>query len=485
MLTMKVILLLFLISTASGYHILCINTAPTRSHYQLMKGIVDALLRADHQVTFITPLPKQKTEKNLTFIDASVLLKYEEEMNKNPHNKFDIKMKKKFGRDTAIGALQEKAVRKAIVSHQYDAVVTEWFFSDLHAGYAAVLEVPWIMLCGTLTIPTEQLVDSVRSVSTIPNIYNLFPIPMNFWQRILNTFSYLMITFDSWKSFSSAKFDYESTFGPLATYRGVALPPFEEVYNNISIMFVNSHPSFAPARSQPPNIIDIGGYHIDDDIPALPKDLQAIMDSSPQRVIYFSMGSVLRSSMLTEKNKQGLMQMFAELNYTVLWKFDGQVDNIPKNVYVRSWMPQTSILSHPNTRAFITHGGLLSSLEAFKYGVPMLVIPVFGDQPANAHKFFLKTLHHERKDLTPTFHNPDSYIKETKEVLKRITPRKSYFCEKMSTQNDTCNNYFKEDLYYYFHHENFDLDQCQALSNDSSTRGSVSIDNVSDLETNY
>lgn len=40
--------------------------------------------------------------------------------------------------------------------------------------------------------------------------------------------------------------------------------------------------------------------------------------------------------------------------------------------------------AHKNTKVFITHGGLLSTLEALRYGVPLIAVPVFGDQPSNA-----------------------------------------------------------------------------------------------------
>ncbi|KAL4706976.1 hypothetical protein ACJJTC_019514 [Scirpophaga incertulas] len=97
---------------------------------------------------------------------------------------------------------------------------------------------------------------------------------------------------------------------------------------------------------------------------------------------------------------------------------------------------------------------------------------------------FLITPHqerHEKKELTPTFRNPDSYIKETNEVLKKITPCKPSFCEQMSIQNKE--NYFKEDL--YSHYYNFNPNQCQLISNDSSIRLAQSIDHLSNLETNY
>lgn len=43
-------------------------------------------------------------------------------------------------------------------------------------------------------------------------------------------------------------------------------------------------------------------------------------------------------------------------------------------------------LGHPNVKLFITHGGLLSTLETIYHGVPCLALPVFADQMANSHR---------------------------------------------------------------------------------------------------
>jgi glucuronosyltransferase len=40
-------------------------------------------------------------------------------------------------------------------------------------------------------------------------------------------------------------------------------------------------------------------------------------------------------------------------------------------------------LAHPTVKLFMTHGGLLSILEAAARGVPVLGIPIYGDQHYN------------------------------------------------------------------------------------------------------
>lgn len=72
---------------------------------------------------------------------------------------------------------------------------------------------------------------------------------------------------------------------------------------------------------------------------------------------------------------------------------------------IQKWMPQNDILAHPNVILFISHGGLFGTAESLYHGVPLLLVPFFGDQFRNAHRIkmggygeFLK--HHELTEKT-------------------------------------------------------------------------------------
>lgn len=78
---------------------------------------------------------------------------------------------------------------------------------------------------------------------------------------------------------------------------------------------------------------------------------------------------------------------FRHIKQRVLWKFeDNSLSDIPSNVLIKTWMPQNDILAHPNVKLFISHGGLFSTMESVNQGVPLLIVPFFGDQHRNGRR---------------------------------------------------------------------------------------------------
>nr|CAD7202406.1 unnamed protein product [Timema douglasi] len=70
------------------------------------------------------------------------------------------------------------------------------------------------------------------------------------------------------------------------------------------------------------------------------------IDNAPKGVIYFSLGSNVKSDTMTQEKRQIFLDAFAELpDYHVLWKWES--DSLPgqtSNVKVAKWFPQQDIL---------------------------------------------------------------------------------------------------------------------------------------------
>lgn len=151
------------------------------------------------------------------------------------------------------------------------------------------------------------------------------------------------------------------------------------------MIFVNTHRSTSKPRPQMPGILQIGGAHIKPPKP-LATDLQQYIDESEHGVIFFSLGSFLQSSEMPKEKIETLLNVFSKLKQRIIWKFEDESYKVPSNVLVKKWLPQSDILAHPNVVLFITHGGMSGTFEGTARGVPMLFIPIFGDQLRNSLK---------------------------------------------------------------------------------------------------
>lgn len=57
---------------------------------------------------------------------------------------------------------------------------------------------------------------------------------------------------------------------------------------------------------------------------------------------------------------------------------------VPPNVHVEAWWPQDQVMPHAS--AMVGHGGVGTTLSGLQAGVPMVVVPLFADQPYNARR---------------------------------------------------------------------------------------------------
>ncbi|XP_064074696.1 UDP-glucosyltransferase 2-like isoform X4 [Vanessa tameamea] len=168
---------------------------------------------------------------------------------------------------------------------------------------------------------------------------------------------------------------------------GSNIPNLNDLRKKNRMLFLNVHPVWDFNRPVPPNVLYLGALHLKPQRD-LPKDLKSYLDSSKNGVIYVSFGTNVKPSMFPPETLEIFTDVFSQLAYDVLWKWDNdELPGRPKNVRISKWLPQSDLLRHPKIKLFITQGGLQSTDEAIAAGVPLIGIPMLGDQWFNVEQY--------------------------------------------------------------------------------------------------
>ncbi|KAK9685239.1 hypothetical protein K7432_015583 [Basidiobolus ranarum] len=186
---------------------------------------------------------------------------------------------------------------------------------------------------------------------------------------------------------------------------GVARKEFG--FNNMDkgIIFANSFFGVESPKHLPPNVHLIGPL-MSREYPPLTPELSSFLGER-QKVVYIAFGTVanldtasvekiLRSVLhllddgvidgviwpLTQTSEDDFPSEMQINNSTISTR--KVLNNEHRDIRILKFAPQFSILSHPSTILFISHGGLDSSNEALLTGTKVLSLPVFGDHFYNA-----------------------------------------------------------------------------------------------------
>ncbi|EPB76820.1 hypothetical protein ANCCEY_04102 [Ancylostoma ceylanicum] len=155
---------------------------------------------------------------------------------------------------------------------------------------------------------------------------------------------------------------------------------------------VNSNELYDLPRPTLAKIVYIGGVGIQEkDAKPLPRisscfEFQQIVDAA-EGLVVFTFGSVAAAHQMPMSWKLAFIDAFKRFpKYHFIWRYAGSdlQDKLPANVHPFKWIPQSDLLQHPKTKAFLSHGGYNSLQEAISAGVPLVTIALFGDQPKNA-----------------------------------------------------------------------------------------------------
>ena len=112
------------------------------------------------------------------------------------------------------------------------------------------------------------------------------------------------------------------------------------VRKRFTVYLAGSHPVTHGAWSYGPNVIEVAGLNVKEAQP-LPKDLQQWMNTATNGVILVSFGSFFKPSQMDNKKLEIMLNTFRSLSqYSFIWKWDAEVENLPSNVKKMSWIPQ-------------------------------------------------------------------------------------------------------------------------------------------------
>jgi UDP:flavonoid glycosyltransferase YjiC (YdhE family) len=112
-------------------------------------------------------------------------------------------------------------------------------------------------------------------------------------------------------------------------------------------------------------------------------------DGDERPLVYVSFGSVAGGTPMGGELFGGVVAASAELPARVLLTVGHEFDPAalgapPPNLHVERWIPQADVFGHASI--VVTHGGSGTTLGALAAGLPLVVVPLFADQPDNARR---------------------------------------------------------------------------------------------------
>nr|XP_043881674.1 UDP-glucuronosyltransferase 3A1-like [Solea senegalensis] len=278
--------------------------------------------------------------------------------------------------------LEDKEIITFLQRQRFDITILD-AFNPCSFILARRLGVQYIAFYpGTLNGPLSIALPS--PISYIPVFHSQLSNHMNFWGRAKNLLYSLLAPVGQervWSKFREvAEHHLESGSPPGG---------LEELHRGAQLWAFNTDFSLEFPQPLMPYTVLVGGLL---NKPAKPLEQELELWSSgfgEAGFIVVTLGSMV-SSVSVDLLLVELVAGFSMIPQGVIWRYDPKrwppgLDK-PPNVKLVDWLPQNDLLGHKNARLFITHGGQNSLLQAVYHGVPVLGIPLFGDQFDNVLK---------------------------------------------------------------------------------------------------
>ncbi|XP_062049641.1 UDP-glucuronosyltransferase 1A1 isoform X1 [Lepus europaeus] len=366
------------------------------SHWLSMLGLIQQLQQRGHEIVVLAPdasvfikegasytlrkypVPFQRKEVEESFIALGRNV-----FENAPFLQRVVTTYKKVKKDSALllsgcsHLLHNKDVMASLAEAGFDAVLTDPFLpcGSIVARYLAL---PAVYFLNALPCSMDSKATQCPSpLSYVPRIMTVSSDHMSFLQRVKNALVALM-----------ENFLCDVVYSPYASLASEVLQrdmSVQELMSSASVWllrgdFVKDYP-----RPIMPNMVFVGGINCLHRNPLSPEFEAYVNASGEHGIVVFSLGSMV--SEIPEKKAMEIADALGKIPQTVLWRYTGsRPSNLAKNTILVKWLPQNDLLGHPKTRAFITHSGSHGIYEGICNGVPMVMLPLFGDQMDNAKR---------------------------------------------------------------------------------------------------
>lgn len=311
---------------------------------------------------------------------------------------------------TCTSLLYNRELMKYLEQSKFDVLLTDPLLpcGQIVAEY---LHIPSVFL--VLAIPCgldSEALQCPSPPSYVPRRFTRNTDQMTFAERVKNLLFRM-----------SESFLCNSVYSPYSKLAAEVLQKdltVSELLSHGSIWLIKTDFAMEYPKPLMPNMISIGGINCAGK-KSLTQEFEAIVNASGEHgIVVFSLGSMV--SEIPVKKAMEIAEALGTIPQTVLWRYTGEVPpNLAKNTKLVKWLPQNDLLAHPKTKAFITHGGSHGIYEGICNAVPMVMMPLFGDQMDNAKRI-------ESRGAGVTLNVLEMTSKDLSDALKAVIYDKSY-----------------------------------------------------------
>lgn len=299
-----------------------------------------------------------------------------------------------WGKQTDMIMRNESLIR-SIRDYSPSLVLGDFTFLATTA-LSQVLSVPQAALsCAPLADPPHSNILSFPNpISTVPQFGSNLALPMTALDKVWNLFTWA-------RTGAFYKMVIGEVFQPILRSHSLSLVA-------PTVVIVNTDWSLEWPRSLPPHVKYIGPLLAS----AVPEDKAArAAPFGGQAFVIASLGTLAALSETEYRTVARGLSMLSPVN--VLWKVSDSdlpeglsieqlKEAASKNVEIVEKFAQNEILAGRGALAFFTHGGINSIYEAAFHGVPIVALPLIGDQLDNVNKAISKGFAERvRLPLTP------------------------------------------------------------------------------------